>query len=96
MANPLGSKGHGYSVFLLAFTAVCREGIESVIFLAGVGAQTGIASIPLAALAGDSFRRAIAGPQGAGRCECKALIPLLRKEAVNPILLSVVMFQSWL
>jgi high-affinity iron transporter len=31
---------------------VLREGIESVIFLAGVGSQTGIASIPLAALAG--------------------------------------------
>jgi len=33
--NPLGHRGHGYSVFLLAFTAVLREGIESVIFLAG-------------------------------------------------------------
>ena len=52
-AAPAGQRrARSYSVFLLAFTAVLREGIESVIFLAGVGAQTGIASIPLAALAG--------------------------------------------
>lgn len=52
VANPSGSRGQGYSVFILAFTAVLREGVESVIFLAGVGSNTGVASIPLAALAG--------------------------------------------
>ncbi|KIY96211.1 Plasma membrane iron permease [Monoraphidium neglectum] len=50
--NPDGARSKGYSAFVLAFTAVLREGIEAVIFLAGVGSQTGIASIPLAALAG--------------------------------------------
>ncbi|KAI8471619.1 MAG: iron permease FTR1 family-domain-containing protein [Monoraphidium minutum] len=51
-ANAANPRGQGYSVFLLAFTAVLREGVESVIFLAGVGSNTGLASIPLAALAG--------------------------------------------
>ncbi|GBF96952.1 plasma membrane iron permease [Raphidocelis subcapitata] len=51
-SNPVHNRTQGYSVAILAFTAVLREGIESVIFLAGVGSNTGVASIPLAALAG--------------------------------------------
>eukprot|EP00775_Hariotina_reticulata_P003265 gene3265-3543_t len=45
-------KSHAWSVFLLAASAVLREGIESVIFLAGVGSQSSFKAIPLACLAG--------------------------------------------
>jgi uncharacterized membrane-anchored protein YhcB (DUF1043 family) len=45
-------KSHAWSVFLLAASAVLREGIESVIFLAGVGSQTSFKAIPLACLVG--------------------------------------------
>jgi hypothetical protein len=39
-------------VFFLAFTAVLREGIESIVFLAGVGSQTAWTALPLACFAG--------------------------------------------
>ena len=47
-----GSRRHGWSVFILAFTAVLREGIESIVFLAGVGSNTSFKAIPLACAAG--------------------------------------------
>lgn len=38
---------HGWGIFLLVFSTVCREGIESVVFLAGVGnAQPSSLPIP--------------------------------------------------
>ncbi|KAF6252474.1 iron permease FTR1 family-domain-containing protein [Scenedesmus sp. NREL 46B-D3] len=45
-------RSHAWSVFILAATAVLREGIESIIFLAGVGSNTSFKAIPLACLAG--------------------------------------------
>jgi len=51
-SNPLSTRAHAMSVFVLAMTAVLREGIESVIFLAGVGSNVPPTSIPLACLAG--------------------------------------------
>jgi high-affinity iron transporter len=50
--NPLSTRAHAMSVFVLAMTAVLREGIESVIFLAGVGSNAPPTSLPLACLAG--------------------------------------------
>jgi high-affinity iron transporter len=47
-----GNRRHGWSVFILAFTAVLREGIESIVFLAGVGSNTSFKAIPLACVAG--------------------------------------------
>eukprot|EP00878_Enallax_costatus_P000214 GHUV01000275.1.p1 GENE.GHUV01000275.1~~GHUV01000275.1.p1 ORF type:complete len:461 (+),score=117.55 GHUV01000275.1:285-1667(+) len=46
------TKAHAWSVFILAASAVLREGIESIIFLAGVGANTSFKAIPLACVAG--------------------------------------------
>lgn len=53
-ANGTGGPGrsHAWSVFILAATAVLREGIESVVFLAGVGSNTPPRALPLACLAG--------------------------------------------
>eukprot|EP00882_Tetradesmus_deserticola_P007742 GHRQ01008152.1.p1 GENE.GHRQ01008152.1~~GHRQ01008152.1.p1 ORF type:complete len:469 (+),score=258.99 GHRQ01008152.1:358-1764(+) len=45
-------RSQGWSVFILAATAVLREGIESIIFLAGVGSNTSFKALPLACLAG--------------------------------------------
>eukprot|EP00879_Flechtneria_rotunda_P012243 GHRR01012787.1.p1 GENE.GHRR01012787.1~~GHRR01012787.1.p1 ORF type:complete len:375 (+),score=127.72 GHRR01012787.1:850-1974(+) len=45
-------RSHAWSVFILASTAVLREGIESIIFLAGVGSNTSFKALPLACLAG--------------------------------------------
>lgn len=41
-----------YALFLIAFTAVLREGIESVLFLAGVGVDTPWKAIPLGGIVG--------------------------------------------
>ncbi|KAF8056339.1 SHM4 [Scenedesmus sp. PABB004] len=46
------TRGHAWSVFILAASAVLREGIESIIFLAGVGSNTSFRALPLACLAG--------------------------------------------
>lgn len=46
------TKAHAWSVFILAGSAVLREGIESIIFLAGVGSNTSFKAIPLACVAG--------------------------------------------
>lgn len=51
-ANDAATKAHAWSVFLLAASAVLREGIESIIFLAGVGANTSFKALPLACVAG--------------------------------------------
>lgn len=45
-------RGNQWSIFLLAFTAVFREGVESVIFLAGVSTTTSWTAIPLAGIVG--------------------------------------------
>lgn len=49
-----GNKGFKvtYALFLIAFTAVLREGIESVLFLAGVGVDTPWKAIPLGGIVG--------------------------------------------
>eukprot|EP00243_Klebsormidium_subtile_P005507 TRINITY_DN2217_c0_g2_i1.p1 TRINITY_DN2217_c0_g2~~TRINITY_DN2217_c0_g2_i1.p1 ORF type:complete len:361 (+),score=111.22 TRINITY_DN2217_c0_g2_i1:397-1479(+) len=41
-----------YALFLIAFTAVLREGIESVLFLAGVGVDTPWKAIPIGGIVG--------------------------------------------
>lgn len=41
-----------YALFIIAFTAVVREGIESVLFLAGVGVGTPWRAIPLGGAVG--------------------------------------------
>lgn len=41
-----------YALFIIAFTAVLREGIESVLFLAGVGVDTPWKAIPLGGVVG--------------------------------------------
>jgi high-affinity iron transporter len=41
-----------YALFIIAFTAVLREGIESVLFLAGVGVDTPWKAIPLGGIVG--------------------------------------------
>ncbi|WIA14953.1 hypothetical protein OEZ85_001664 [Tetradesmus obliquus] len=51
-AAPVHTRSHAWSVFLLAASAVLREGIESIIFLAGVGSNTSFRALPLACLAG--------------------------------------------
>lgn len=45
-------KANQWSVFFLAFTAVFREGVESVIFLAGVSTTSSWTAIPLAGIVG--------------------------------------------
>lgn len=45
-------RANQWSVFFLAFTAVFREGVESVIFLAGVSTTSSWTAIPLAGLVG--------------------------------------------
>ena len=45
-------RANQWSIFFLAFTAVFREGIESVIFLAGVSTTTSWTAIPLAGIVG--------------------------------------------
>jgi len=49
--NP-NDKGHQYTIFALAFSAVFREGVETVVFLAGIGANTEPSAIPLAGAVG--------------------------------------------
>mmetsp|Transcript_28170 Transcript_28170/g.61715 ORF Transcript_28170/g.61715 Transcript_28170/m.61715 type:complete len:1182 (-) Transcript_28170:18-3563(-) len=49
--NP-NDKGHQYTIFTLAFSAVFREGVETVVFLAGIGANTEPSAIPLAGAVG--------------------------------------------
>jgi high-affinity iron transporter len=46
------TKGHVYTVFSLSFSAVFREGVESVVFLAGIGANTEATAIPIPGLLG--------------------------------------------
>jgi high-affinity Fe2+/Pb2+ permease len=41
-------KQQWWAIFVLAFTAVFREGVESVMFLAGLGGNTAITAIPIA------------------------------------------------
>ena len=45
-------RANQWSVFFLAFTAVFREGVESVIFLAGVSTTSSWTAIPLAGIVG--------------------------------------------
>ena len=45
-------RANQWSIFFLAFTAVFREGVESVIFLAGVSTTTSWTAIPLAGIVG--------------------------------------------
>lgn len=45
-------KANQWTVFALAFTAVFREGVESVIFLAGVSTTSSWTAIPLAGIVG--------------------------------------------
>lgn len=47
-----GGKGTNWAIFLLCFSAVFREGIEAVIFLAGVSTTESVTAIPLAAFVG--------------------------------------------
>lgn len=44
-----------YALFLIAFTAVIREGIEAVLFLAGVGVGTPWKAIPLGGFVGAAL-----------------------------------------
>mmetsp|Transcript_29782 Transcript_29782/g.50020 ORF Transcript_29782/g.50020 Transcript_29782/m.50020 type:complete len:881 (-) Transcript_29782:77-2719(-) len=46
------TKSHVYTVFSLSFSAVFREGVESVVFLAGIGANTEATAIPIPGLLG--------------------------------------------
>jgi len=50
---------HMYSVFFLAFVSVFREGVEAVVFVFGVGVNTAITAIPLAAVAGETVFRMV-------------------------------------
>jgi high-affinity iron transporter len=52
-------RGNQWSIFLLAFTAVFREGVESVIFLAGVSTTTSWTAIPLAGIVGVALGVAV-------------------------------------
>jgi len=52
-------RGNQWSIFLLAFTAVFREGVESVIFLAGVSTTTSWTAIPLAGIVGIALGVAV-------------------------------------
>jgi high-affinity iron transporter len=45
-------KANQWTIFFLAFTAVFREGVESVIFLAGVSTTSSWTAIPLAGIVG--------------------------------------------
>ena len=45
-------KGTNWAIFLLCFSAVFREGIEAVIFLAGVSTTESVTAIPIAAVVG--------------------------------------------
>ena len=47
-----GSKGTNWAIFLLCFSAVFREGIEAVVFLAGVSTTESVTAIPIAAVVG--------------------------------------------
>ena len=47
-----GSRTTKWAVFLLAFSSVFREGVESVIFLAGVSGAAAPTAIPLSAVVG--------------------------------------------
>ena len=50
--NLQGKKTTNWAIFLLCFSAVFREGIEAVIFLAGVSTTTSVTAIPIAAVVG--------------------------------------------
>lgn len=52
LAQIESGKWRNYSVFLLAFSATLREGIESVIFLAGVTSSTSATAIPIPGIIG--------------------------------------------
>lgn len=41
-----------WALFLLCFSAVFREGIEAVVFLAGVSTTESVTAIPIAAVVG--------------------------------------------
>jgi len=45
-------KDNQWTVFTLAFSAVFREGVESVVFLAGIGANTEATAIPIPGILG--------------------------------------------
>lgn len=45
-------KSTNWAIFLLCFTAVLREGIEAVVFLAGVSTTESVTAIPIAAVVG--------------------------------------------
>ena len=47
-----GGKGTNWAIFLLCFSAVFREGIEAVVFLAGVSTTESVTAIPIAAVVG--------------------------------------------
>jgi high-affinity iron transporter len=47
-----GRAARKYAVFLLSFITVFREGIEGVVFIAGVSFSTSASSVPLAVLVG--------------------------------------------
>lgn len=47
-----GQKTTNWAIFLLCFSAVFREGIEAVVFLAGVSTTTSVTAIPIAAVVG--------------------------------------------
>ncbi|KAK9810489.1 hypothetical protein WJX72_011512 [[Myrmecia] bisecta] len=51
-ASKAESRGKQTSVFFLAFSAVFREGIETVIFIAGISASTSVSAIPIPAIVG--------------------------------------------
>lgn len=50
--NPLADKKNRWAIFTLSFVAVFREGVETVVFIAGVGSNTEATAIPIPALLG--------------------------------------------
>jgi len=50
--NPFAGRKNRWAIFTLAFLSVFREGVETVVFIAGVGSNTEATAIPIPALLG--------------------------------------------
>ena len=48
----MNAKAGHWGIFILAFTTTLREGLEAVIFIAGVSAGLDVSSIPIPAVVG--------------------------------------------
>ena len=52
MLLQVNTKAGKWGIFILAFTTTIREGLEAVVFIAGVSASLPISSIPIPAVVG--------------------------------------------